>query len=142
MNRVVLIGRLTADPELRFTQSGIAVAKFTLAIDRNYANQQGERETDFIDVVVWRKLAELCGQYLKKGSLAAADGSIQVRSYQTAEGQKRRAWEVVAENVRFLDKREAGTSQSQVAPPKAEDSIETKSTSEEFDGINLDDIPF
>ena len=81
MNRVVLIGRLTADPELRFTQNGIAVARFTLAVDRTFANQQGERETDFIDIVVWRKQAENCGQYLKKGHLAAVDGRLQVRSY-------------------------------------------------------------
>lgn len=104
LNRIVLIGRLTRDPELRYTPNGIAVANFSLAVDRPYTNQQGERETDFINIVVWRKLAETCANHLGKGRLVAVDGSLQVRSYETQEGQRRIVAEVVAENVRFLDR--------------------------------------
>lgn len=80
LNRVILIGRLTKDPELRYTQSGTAVATFTLAVDRRVTNQQGERETDFIPVVVWSKQAELCAQYLNKGRQTAVEGRLQVRN--------------------------------------------------------------
>lgn len=103
LNKVVLIGRLTRDPELRYTGSGIPVANFTLAVDRQYANQQGERETDFIRIVVWRKLAEVCAKNLGKGRLVAVDGRIQVSSYEAQDGSKRQATDVVADNVRFLD---------------------------------------
>ncbi len=104
LNRVVLIGRLTQDPELRYTNSGTAVASFTLAVDRNRANQAGERETDFINIVVWQKQAETVAQYLHKGRLAAVDGRLQIRSYENREGQRVRVAEVVAESVRFLDR--------------------------------------
>ncbi|HHY59741.1 MAG TPA: single-stranded DNA-binding protein, partial [Clostridia bacterium] len=103
LNRVILIGRLTRDPELRYTPSGVAVASFTLAVDRPYTNQQGERETDFIRVITWRKLAEVCAQNLGKGRLVAVDGRLQVRSYDDQSGIRRQAAEVVAETVRFLD---------------------------------------
>lgn len=104
LNRVILIGRLTADPELRYTNSGTAVASFTLAVDRVRQGQNGERETDFINIVVWQKQAEMCAQYLRKGRLAAVDGRLQIRSYENREGQKVRVAEVVAESVRFLDR--------------------------------------
>ncbi|MDX9871754.1 MAG: single-stranded DNA-binding protein [Clostridia bacterium] len=107
LNRVILIGRLTKDPELRYTQSGTAVASFTLAVDRSRANQQGERETDFIPIVVWQKQAENCANFIGKGSLVAVDGRLQVRSYEDREGQRRWMTEVIAENVRFLDRRES-----------------------------------
>ncbi len=103
LNRVVLIGRLVRDPELRYTPSGAAVANFTLAVDRQFTTKQGTRETDFIDVVVWQKLAETVANNLGKGRLVAVEGRLQVRSYETQEGQKRKAAEVVADNVRFLD---------------------------------------
>lgn len=99
LNRCVLIGRLTRDPELRYTPSGIAVTTFTLAVDRNYKSAQGEKETDFINIVTWRQLAELCANYLSKGKLAAVDGRIQVRSYDDKNGQRRWATDVVAEFV-------------------------------------------
>jgi len=105
LNRVVLVGRLTRDPELRYTANGAAVAKFTLAVDRNYTNQQGERETDFIYISVWRGLAENCAKYTRKGSLVAVEGRIQVSSYDNQEGKKVWTTEVVADNVRFLDSR-------------------------------------
>ncbi|HCJ10610.1 MAG TPA: single-stranded DNA-binding protein [Clostridiales bacterium] len=103
LNRIVLIGRLVRDPELRYTPNGVATATFTLAVDRPFVNQKGERETDFIDIVTWRKLAEVCASHLGKGRLVAVDGRLQIRSYETSEGQRRRVAEVVAQDVRFLD---------------------------------------
>ncbi|MGM9572639.1 MAG: single-stranded DNA-binding protein [bacterium] len=105
LNRIILIGRLTRDPELRYTQSGVAVASFTLAVNRNFKNAQGEIEADFIDIVVWRNQAENCANYLGKGRLVAVEGRLQVRTYETQEGQKRKVAEVVADSVRFLEKK-------------------------------------
>ena len=105
LNRVILIGRLTKDPELRYTSGGMAVASFTLAVDRSRPNAQGEREADFIPVTVWQKQAENCANYIGKGSLVAVDGRIQVRSFDGKDGTRRWMTEVVAENVRFLDRR-------------------------------------
>src|SRR5690606_41184020 len=109
MNVVALVGRLVRDPELRYTPQGVAVGSFTLAVDRPFTSSQGEREADFIDVVVWRKLAETVAQHLQKGRLVAVHGRLQIRSYEH-DGQRRRAAEVVASEVRFLDyrKREDG----------------------------------
>lgn len=98
-----MIGRLTRDPELSYTPSGIPRLWFTLAVDRNYKNQAGERPTDFIDVVCWRNLAEICNRYLRKGLMTAVVGSLQIRSYETNDGQRRRIAEVVADDVRFLE---------------------------------------
>ena len=105
MNKVILIGRLTRDPELRYTSSNIATASFSLAVDRNFTNQNGKREADFINIVVWRKQAENCKNYLTKGSQVAIDGRIQTRSYDGQDGQKRYVTEVVADNVQFLGTR-------------------------------------
>ncbi len=102
MNKVFLIGRLTRDPELRYTGSNIPVATFSIAVNRNYSNQQGEREADFINIVVWRKQAENVKNYLTQGSQVAIDGRIQTRSYDDNNGQKRYVTEVVADNVEFL----------------------------------------
>lgn len=102
LNRIILIGRLVADPQLRYTQNGIAVGNFRIAVDRPYSNQQGERETDFIDIVTWRRLAEVCANNLGKGRLVGVEGRLQVREYDY-EGQRRRVAEVVADNVQFLD---------------------------------------
>jgi single-strand DNA-binding protein len=104
LNRVILIGRLTKDPELRYTPAGVAVAQFTLAVDRPFSSQGGEREADFIPVVVWRQLAETCANYLRKGRLAAVEGRIQVRNYDNNEGKRVYVTEVVADNVRFLER--------------------------------------
>lgn len=103
LNRVILIGRLTRDPELRYTPSGVAVTQFTLACDRPFSNNQGEREADFIPIVTWRQLAETCANYLRKGRLTAVEGRIQVRSYDNNEGRRVYVTEVVADNVRFLE---------------------------------------
>lgn len=120
LNRIVIIGRLTRDPEMRQTPSGTAVCTFTLAVDRSFKSANGERETDFIPVVAWRQLGETCGRYLAKGKLAAVDGRLQIRTYQAQDGSKRTAAEVVAENVRFLSpKSEPNVDDSEVdlAPP-------------------------
>lgn len=103
LNRVVLIGRLTRDVELKFLPNGTPVANFTLAVDRPFA-KDGEREADFIPIVVWRKQAENCANYIGKGSLVAVDGRMQVRSYEQ-DGKRRYVTEVVADSVRFLDSR-------------------------------------
>lgn len=113
LNRIVIIGRATSDPELRYTNSGTAVCTFTLAVDRQKQKDR-EQETDFINVVVWQKQAEIVAQYLKKGRLAATDGRLQIRTYENKEGQKVRVAEVVAESVRFLDR---GDSNGQPSKP-------------------------
>jgi single-strand binding protein len=103
LNRVVLIGRLTKDPELRYTPTGIPVTTFILAVNRSFTNSQGEREAGFIPVQVWRGVAENCAKYLKKGRLVAVAGRIQTRSYDGPDGQRRYTWEVVADEVQFLE---------------------------------------
>ncbi|KMK77911.1 single-stranded DNA-binding protein [Alkalihalobacillus pseudalcaliphilus] len=105
LNRVVLVGRLTRDPELRYTPNGVAVANFTLAVNRPFSNQQGDREADFINCVIWRKQAENVANYLKKGSLAGVDGRVQTRSYDNNEGRRVFITEIVAESVQFLEPR-------------------------------------
>ena len=112
LNRIVLIGRLTRDPELRFTPNGHAVCSFALAVDRPFTNQEGNRETDFINIVVWNKQGENCAQYLAKGRLAAVDGRLQIRSYDGNDGQRRYVTEVIADNVRFLSSRNEGNASS------------------------------
>ncbi len=102
LNTVVLIGRLTADPKLRYTPGGHAVANFSLAVERPYKNQAGEKEVDFFDIVVWRKLAETCDNHLGKGRLVAISGSLQQDRWETDEGKRSRV-KVNADNVRFLD---------------------------------------
>jgi single-strand DNA-binding protein len=127
LNRIILIGRLTRDPELRYTPAGVPVAHFTLAVPRPFSNQQGEQETDFIDIVTWRRQAETCATYLGKGRLAAVEGRLQSRSYETQEGQRRRVWEVVADRVTFLDsKGRSGASEDEFTPGQdlgAEDDV-------------------
>ena len=106
MNKVILLGRLTADPELKTTPSGISVTSFSLAVDRKYAKQGEERKTDFINIVAWRQRAEFICKYFTKGQLIALDGSIETSSYVDKNGNNRTAFEVVAENVYFTgDKR-------------------------------------
>ena len=102
MNKAILIGNLTRDPEVRTTNSGVSVCTFTIAINRRVANQQGVREADFINIVAWRQLAELCGRYLAKGRKVAVVGSIQTRSYDAQDGSKRYVTEVVADEVEFI----------------------------------------
>ena len=103
LNKIVLMGRLTRDPELRRTQSGTAVASFTLAVDRDYKPQDGERETDFIDIVAWRGTGEFVSKYFTKGRMAVVEGRLQVRDWKDKDGAKRRSTEVIADNVYFGD---------------------------------------
>ena len=112
LNKIILMGRLTRDPELRRTQSGTAVASFTLAVDRDYKPQDGERETDFIDIVAWRGTGEFVSKYFTKGRMAVVEGRLQVRDWTDKDGNKRRSTEVVADNVYFGDSKrsESGTS--------------------------------
>jgi len=111
LNRVILIGRLTRDPEMRYTPAGVAVTQFTLAVDRPFTSGQGEREADFIPIVTWRQLAETCANYLRKGRLTAVEGRIQVRNYENNEGKRVYVTEIIADNVRFLESgnREGGS---------------------------------
>lgn len=113
LNRVVLVGRLTKDPELRVGQSNVAVANFNLAVNRPFTGKDGERGADFINCVVFRKQAENVNQYLKKGSLCGVDGRIQTRNYENKEGQRVYVTEVVCESVQFLEPKGSGDSQSQ-----------------------------
>lgn len=119
MNRVCLIGRLTAKPELRTTSSNISTTRFTLAVNRNFSNANGEREADFISIVAWRKQAENICQYLDKGSLVSVEGRIQTGSFDDKDGNKRYTTDVVADQVNFLEskaQRSAGSQNSDVTP--------------------------
>lgn len=116
MNRSVLIGRLARDPELRYTANGTANCQFTLAVERPFKNQNGEKEADFINIVAWRQLAETCANYLKKGRLTALEGRIQVRHYEK-DGRKVYVTEVVADNVRFLESNRNNPTEDQTDIP-------------------------
>jgi single-strand DNA-binding protein len=121
MNVVVLIGRLVADPELKYTPSGVAVCSFRIAVDRRFKSQSGEKEADFIDIVAWKQSAEFAANYLSKGRLVAVNGRLQVRSWVQQDGQKRWKTEVVAENLQGLDKpREGGQAHEPSAPHPAD----------------------
>ena len=110
LNHITIMGRLTKDPELRRTGSGVAVASFTVAVDRDIANKEsGERETDFIDCVAWRGTGEFVDKYFSKGSMAVVSGRLQIRGWTDKEGNKRRTAEVVADNVYFGDSKKAQT---------------------------------
>ena len=102
MNKVILMGRLTRDPDVRYTQTGKAVCQFTVAVDRPFTNKEGQREADFIQVVVWGKIGEACGNNLAKGKRALVDGRLQIRNYATKDGSKRWISEVIASHVTFL----------------------------------------
>lgn len=127
LNRTILIGRLTKRPELRYTPNGTANCTFTLAVERSFTNQQGNREADFINIVTWRQLAETCANYLDKGRLTAIEGRIQVRHYENNEGRRVYVTEVIADNVRFLeaknqrDAEETGANKTQSSDPFSDD---------------------
>lgn len=112
INNVVLVGRLTKDPDLKYTGNGTAVATFTLAVNRNFTNQSGEREADFISCVIWRKPAETLANYAKKGVLIGVTGRIQTRSYDNQQGQKVYVTEVIADNFQLLESKKADSSQN------------------------------
>ena len=127
LNQVALMGRLTADPELRHTPNDVAVTTFTIAVNRSYVKQGAERQADFIDIVAWRNTAEFICRYFKKGQMMAVSGSIQTRTYTDKEGKNRKAFEIVADNVEFV--------------PKAKgEAAEAKS--ESFEEVSSEDLPF
>lgn len=129
MNKVILIGNLTKDPELTTTNSGISVCRFTLAVSRRFVGANGERETDFLNIVAWRSQAENCSKYLKKGSKCAVIGSLQTRSYDAQDGSKRYITEITADEVEFLATR-------------AGDGAEKKDDVAELQPIDDDTLPF
>lgn len=138
LNRVILIGRLTRDPELRYTPNGVPTARFTLAVDRPFVDSQGQRGTDFIDIGTWRKLAETVANHLNKGRLVAVEGRLEIRSYEDRQGIRRKAAEVVADNVRFLDWPKDGERRPAPAGDPADPGFKT-----EIDFSDEDDnIPF
>lgn len=146
MNRVILVGRLTKDPELRYTPSGQAVATFTLAVNRTFTNQAGEREADFLNIVVWRRQAENAANFLKKGSLAGVDGRLQSRSYEAQDGKRVYVTEVIAESVQFLEPKAGGTSQQSSGQgnqnyTRVDDDPFPDHNGENID-ISDDDLPF
>ena len=116
LNKIILMGRLTRDPELRKTGNGTAVTSFTLAVDRDYKPQDGARETDFIDVVAWRSTAEFVSKYFTKGRMAVVEGRLQIRDWTDRDGGKRRSAEVIADNVYFGDSKREGGSDYSPAP--------------------------
>ena len=134
LNKIILMGRLTRDPELRRTQSGTAVASFTIAVDRDYRAASGEKETDFIDIVAWRSTAEFVSKYFAKGRMAVVEGRLQIRDWKDKDGVKRRTAEVVADNVYFGDSRRSGAESPAVPEPGGDQEL----TEEEEDG----ELPF
>ncbi len=155
MNKVFLIGRLTRDPELRYTGSNVPVTTFSLAVNRPFTNSAGEREADFINIVVWRKQAENVKNYLSQGSQVAIDGRIQTRSYDGEDGKKRYVTEVVADNVQFLDSKgqkadngDAGNAPTPYDFPAEDETSTTSVKSDPFADfgssieINDDELPF
>lgn len=121
LNQIILIGRLTRDPDMRFTQNGTAVANFTLAVDRRFKNQAGEKETDFINCVAWNKTAEIAGKYLKKGNLASASGSLQIRKYQRQDGSNAVAAEVNIDQLCLLPNQKSENRDAPTEPDSPRD---------------------
>ena len=143
MNRAILIGNLTRDPETRTTTSGITVTTFTLAVNRRIPNQQGVREADFIPIVAWRQLGELCARYLSKGRKCSVVGTIQTRSYDAQDGTKRYVTEVIADDVEFLSSPgQGGGNQADDMPPPPEPSSFTPKASTSFNAVDDDELPF
>lgn len=143
MNKAILIGNLTRDPEARTTQSGVAVTTFTIAVNRRFTNQQGVREADFIPIVTWRQTAELCARYLTKGRKVAVEGSIQTRSYDAQDGTKRYVTEIVADNVEFLSPNQQGEQRPRSADvPLPPEPNFTPASNGGFTEVEDDELPF
>lgn len=142
MNRVCLIGRLTAKPELRTTSNNLSTTRFTLAVNRNFSNAQGEREADFITIVAWRKQAENICQYLDKGSLVSVEGRIQTGSFDDKDGNKRYTTEVIADQVNFLESKgqraQSASNSSNVSGPSPYDYQNTTPVN----NVSVDNDPF
>ena len=124
LNRIIVMGRMTRDPELRRTNSGTAVASFTVAVNRDFKSQSGEKETDFIDVVAWRNTAEFVSKYFSKGRMAVVEGRLQLRDWTDKDGNKRRTAEIVADSVYFGDSKRDGGDMVQSEPQGGFNEIE------------------
>lgn len=139
MNKVLLIGNLTKDPELSTTTNGISLCKFTLAVPRKYTSNSGEREADFLPIVVWRGQADNCYKYLKKGSKCSITGTIQTRVYDTPDGSRRYMTEIVAEEVEFISTKNGGFDD---ADEEVESKPSSNSVVNKFEPIDDDNLPF
>ena len=146
MNRVMLIGRLTANPELRYTASNVPFARFSLAVNRAFSNGNGERQTDFLNIIVWRKQAENVCNYLNKGSLVSVEGRIQTGSYDDKDGNKRYTTDIVADSVQFLEsKGQSNGSNDNVTPydyqeaPSNDVDVENDPFADFGDSVSIDD---
>ena len=147
LNHIVIMGRLTRDPELRRTGSGVAVTSFTVAVDRDFPSKEsGEKETDFIDCVAWRQTGEFVSKYFTKGRMAVVSGRLQIRSWTDKDGNKRRTAEIVADNVYFGDSKRDGDSGSAYSAPASFGGYSAPSQSSASDFAMLDDddaqLPF
>lgn len=147
MNVILLIGRVVAPPELRYTPAGKAVAQFTLAVDRGRGGKNAEnKETDFITIVAWERLGEICNEYLTKGKLISIQGSLRTRSYETQDGQKRKAFEVVANEMQMLSSGAGGGSQETARPSRERQPAQVSGWHSEGgsfgDELSVDEIPF
>lgn len=143
INNVVLVGRLTKAPDLRYTASGTGVATFTLAVNRNFTNQDGNREADFINCVIWRKSAETLANYARKGTLIGVTGRIQTRNYENQQGQRVYVTEVVTDNFQLLESR--STNEQRQNDDNRQKTNEDSSNSDPFSGSSIDisdDLPF
>lgn len=140
MNRVCLVGRITAKPELRYTGSNIPYTRFSLAVNRTFNNAQGEREADFINIIVWRRQAENIVNYLDKGSQVSVDGRIQTGSYTDKDGNKRYTTDVVADNIQFLDSRRSAEQRTSAPTPYDYQDAPTQSAPQ--NNVDIADDPF
>ena len=145
MNKALLIGRLTKDPELRATSTGRKVCQFSIAVNRNFTNANGEREADFINCVVWDKQAENLVKYQKKGNQIAVDGRIQTRNYEDKDGKRVYVTEILANNISFLDSKGTNTSSNDfnsLSEPPREDSVSSSSNMNNMETVSVDKDPF
>lgn len=138
MNRICVTGRLTAKPELRYTSSNIAYSRFTLAVNRNFTNEQGEREADFISCLAWKKTAEMVVNHLDKGNQIGLEGRIQTGSYDAEDGTKRYTTDIIVENITFLDKKQDTRPEPQYTGPQEEDPFADFGTQVTIDDDFLD----
>ena len=142
MNKAMLVGRLTRDPELRHTTTGRAVCQITVAINRPFTSQDGQREADFINVVVWDKSAENVAKYVHKGSQVSVEGRIQTRSYDNTEGKKVYVTEVIAQSVQFLDSKSSTPSQDYVPNTNPFDNVSSEPSGPAMETVEVDKDPF
>ena len=138
MNRIILLGRLVRDPEVRYTQTGKVVCQFTIAVDRPFSNQDGQREADFIPIIIWGKQAETCGNSLTKGQRVLVEGRLQIRSYDAKDGSKRYVTEVIADRFEFIEKRSEGQGAAPSGSNPAAPGMEAFGSAVPFD----EEIPF